>query len=70
MSYSHSRKPDLHVTHSSHLGMWLSVLVFFSLPRLNFTVRAGLWVLLVGGNIAISNALPPLSFVYCIVNIK
>ena len=32
MSYSHSRKPDLPVTHSSPLSTWLSVLFFFSSP--------------------------------------
>ena len=30
MSYSHSRKPDLPVTHRSPLSTWLSVLFFFS----------------------------------------
>ena len=32
MSYSHSRKPDLPVTHSSPLSTWLSELFFFSSP--------------------------------------
>ena len=32
LSYSHSRKPDLPVTHSSRLSTWLSVLFFFSSP--------------------------------------
>ena len=32
MSYSHSRKPDLPVTHHSPLSTWLSVLFFFSSP--------------------------------------
>ena len=32
MSYSHSRKPDLPVTHSSPSCTWLSVLFFFSSP--------------------------------------
>ena len=32
MSYSHSRKPDLPVTHSSLLSTWLSILFFFSSP--------------------------------------
>ena len=33
MSYSHSRKPDLSITHSSPLSTWLSTLLFFFLPR-------------------------------------
>ena len=32
MSYSHSRKPVLPVTHSSPLSTWLSVLFFFPPP--------------------------------------
>ena len=32
MSYSHSCKPDLPVTHSSPVRTWLSVLFFFSSP--------------------------------------
>ena len=46
MSYSHSHKPDLPITHSSPLSTWLSVLFFF-LQRQNHTVWVGLWVLLV-----------------------
>ena len=45
MSYSHSRKPDLHVTLSSPLSTWLNVLYFFSLPAKKQIVK--LWVLLV-----------------------
>ena len=45
MSYSHSRKPDLPVTHSSPLSMWLSQ--HFLIPCQNHAVKAGLWVLLV-----------------------
>ena len=69
MSYSHSRKPDLPVTHSSPLSTWLSILFFLPLlkPRCQGRVMG-----FVGGgsNIAITTALPPSSLVYCIVNIK
>ena len=71
MSYSHSRKPDLPVTYSSPLSIWLSVLFFFSPPlkphcqgRVMGFVGGG------GSNIAIATALSPSSFVYCIVNIS
>ena len=70
MSYSHSRKPDILVTHSSPLSTWLSILFVFSSqlkPRCEGRVNG-----FVGGdsNIAIATALLPSSFVYCIVNIK
>ena len=32
MSYSHSLKPDLPVTHSSPFSTWFSVLFFFLVP--------------------------------------
>ena len=72
MSYSHSRKPYLPVTHSSPLSTWLSVLLFFFLPRWNHAACQGRVVGFVGGGgvIAIATALPPPSLVYCIVNIK
>ena len=70
MSYSHSRKPDLPVTHSFPLSTWLSVLSFF--PLLLKPRRQGRVMGFVsgGGNIVIATALPPSSLVYCIVNIK
>ena len=70
MSNSHSRKPDLPVTHSSPVSTCLAYSSFFppSLkPRCQGRVMGfdgG------GGNIAIATALPSSSFVYCIVNIK
>ena len=71
MSYSHSRKPDLPVTHSSPLSMWLSVLFFFSSPTKTTLSGQGYgfcwWR---HSNIAIATALPPSSFVYCIVKFK
>ena len=70
LSYSHSRKPDLPVTHSSPFSSWLSVLFFF--PPLVKPHRQGRVMCFVGGsgNIAVATALPPSSFVYCIINIK
>ena len=69
MSYSHSRKPDLPVTHSSPFSTWLSVYSSFFLPPLKPRYQ-GRVVGSVGGggNIAIATALPPSSFEYCIVN--
>ena len=69
MSYSHSRQPDLPVTHSSPLSTWLSVLFFFS-SQLKPHCQGRSFVGGGGGNIAIATALPPSSFVYCIVNIN
>ena len=71
MSYSHSRKPDLPVTHSSPLSKWLSVLLFFFPPRLKPRCQGRVMGFVGGGgNIAIATPLPPSSLVYCIVNIK
>ena len=70
MSYSHSRKPDLPVTHSSPLSTWLSVLFFFSSPAKLRCQGRVMGFVGGGGNIAVANALPPSSFVHCIVNIK
>ena len=70
MSYRHNRKPDLPVTHSSPLSTWLSLLFFFPhhlKPRCLGRVMGFVGG---GGNIAIATALPPSSFMYCIVNIK
>ena len=70
MSYSHSRKPDLPVTRSSPLRTWLSILLFFS-PPLKPRCQGRVMGFVGGGdNIAIATALPPSSFVHCIVNIK
>ena len=69
MSYSHSRKPDLPVTHSP-LSTWLSILFFFFSPAKTTLSGQGYGFVGCGGNIAIVTALPPSSFVYCIVNIK
>ena len=65
MSYSHSRKPDLPVTHSSPLSMWLSVLFFFSGPLKPCCKGRVMGFVGGGGNIAITTALPLSSFVYC-----
>ena len=71
MSYCHSRKPDLTVTHSSPLSTWLSVLFFFSSPPLKPRCQGTVMGFLGGaGNVAIATALPLSSFVYCIVNFK
>ena len=69
MSYSHSRNPDLPVTHSSPLSTWLSVLFLFSSPTK--TTLSGQCYGFVGGsgNIVIATALPSF-FLYCIINIK
>ena len=71
MSYSHSCKPDLPITLSSPLSMWLSVLFFFISCK-NHTVRAR-WLVLSVVAVTLPSQLPyphPSSFVYCIVNIK
>ena len=65
MSYSHSRKPDLPVTHSSPLSTWLSVLFVFP-PLLKPSCQGRVMGFVGGGgNIAITTALPPSSLVYC-----
>ena len=70
MSYSHSCKPDLPVTHSSPLSTWLSILLFFfSLLKPCCQGRVVGFVG-AGGNIAITTALTTSSSVHCIVNIK
>ena len=38
LSYSHSRKPDLPVTHFSPFSTWLSVLLFFFLSPAETTL--------------------------------
>ena len=71
MSYSHSCKPDIPITHSSHLSMWLSMLFSFFPPPLKPHCQVGFMGSVGDGcNIAITTALPPQSFVYCNVNIK
>ena len=70
MSYSHSSKPNLPVTHSSPLSAWLSVLFCFFPPPLNHAVRAGLWVLLVA-LVTLPSQLPyPHRRLCIVVNIK
>ena len=70
MSYSHSREPDLPVTHSSPLRTWLSILFFFH-PSLKQRCHGRVMGFVGGGgNIAIATALPPSSLEFCIVNIK
>ena len=65
MCYSHSRKPDFPITHSSPLSMWLSILFFFLpfplKPRCHGRVTGFVGG---GGNITIATALPPSSFVF------
>ena len=71
MTYSHSRKPDLPITHSSPLSTWLSVLFFYFLPHTKQLCQGRVMGFIGGGsNIAITTALPPSLLVYCIVNIK
>ena len=70
MSYSHSRKPDLPVTHSYPLSTWLRYSSFFSPPLKPHCQGRVMGFVGGGGNIAIATALPPSSFVHCIVNIK
>ena len=70
MSYSHSRKPDLPVTHSSPLSTWLSILLFFSPPLKPRCQGRVLGFVGGSGNNEIATALPPSSLVYCIQNIK
>ena len=70
MRYSHSRKPDLPVTHSSPLSTLLSVLLFFPPPLKPRCQGSVMGFVGGGGNITIATDLPPSSFVYCIVNIK
>ena len=70
MSNSHSRKPDLPVTHSSPLSTWLSVLFFFAPPLKPRCQGRVMGFVGGGGNIELATAIPPSSFWYCIVNIK
>ena len=69
MIYSHSRKPDLPVTHSSPVrGLVYS---FFSSPLKPHCQGRVMGFVGGGSNIAIATALLPSSFVvYCFVNIK
>ena len=59
MSCSHSRKPDLPVTHSSPFSTWLSVLLFFFSLAKNILSGQGYGFVGGGGNIAFATALPP-----------
>ena len=71
MSYSHSRKPDLPVTHFSPLSTWLSVLFFFFPPPLKPRCQGRVMSLVGGGgNIAIATAILPSSFIIIIINNK
>ena len=64
MSYSHSLKPDLPVTHSSPLSTWFGVLLFFFLPLLKPRCQGRVMGFVGGGgNIAIATALPSSSLV-------
>ena len=66
MNYSHIRKPDLPVTHSSPL----STCSFFP-PPLKPRCQGGVMAFVGGGSkIAIATDLTPSSFEYYIVNIK
>ena len=64
MRYSHSRKPDLPVTHFSPFSTWLSVLFFFFSPAKTTQGRV-MGFVGGGGKIAISTALPPSFCVLC-----
>ena len=67
---SHSRKPDLPVTHFSPFSTWLSVLLFFFSPLLKPRCQGRVTCFVGGGgNIAIATAKPPSFCVYCVVNI-
>ena len=61
MSYSHSRKPDLPVTHSSPF----STSSFFPPPLKPRCQGRAMGFVGGGGIITIATALPPSSFVYC-----
>ena len=63
MSYSHSRNPDLPITHSSPISMWLGVLFFSSPAKTTLSCRV-IGFVGGGGNIAIETTLPPSYFVY------
>ena len=65
MSYSNSRKPDLPVTHSSPISMWLSVLFIFSSPVKPRCQGSVMGFVGDGGNIAIATAMRSSSL--CIV---
>ena len=65
MSYSHSPKPDLPVTHSSPLSTWLSIFSFFHPPLKPRCQGRVMGFVGGGGNIDIATALLPSSFVYC-----
>ena len=69
LSYSHSRKPNLPVTHSSPFSKWLIILLFLILSCKNHGVRAGLWILLVEAVTLPSQLLYP-HHSFCIVNIR
>ena len=65
MSYSHSRKPDLPVTHSSYLSTWLSVLFFLASPAKTTCQGRVVGFAGGGGNIALQLPYPHLRL--CIV---
>ena len=65
LSYSHSRKPDLPVTHFSPFSMWLSVLFFFPSPLKPRCQGMVMGFVGGGGNIAITTALTPSFCVLC-----
>ena len=66
--YSHSRQPDLPVTHFSLFSTWLSVLSFYPHP-LKPRCQGRVMGFVGGGGIIAITTLVPHS-VYCIVNIK
>ena len=57
-SYSHSRKPDLPVAHSSPLSTWPSIPSFFPSPLIPRCQGRVMGFVRGGGNIAIATALP------------
>ena len=64
MSYCHSHKPDLPVTHSSPLSSWVSVVFFFPPSQKPHCQGRVMGFVGGGGNIAIATALPPSPFMY------
>ena len=66
LSYSHSRRPDLPVTHSLPYVRGLAYSLFFS-PAKTTLLGQGYGFVGGGGNIAIVTALPLLNFVlHCV----
>ena len=71
LSYSHSRKRDLPITHFSLFSTWLGVLFFFSSPAKATLSGRGYGLVLLVAAVTLPSQLPyPHHSVYCIVNIK